>query len=319
MAKSKKNRSRSWLVTQSCEKISFEDLQDALKEYVYIGQKEKGTKGGEQGYEHYQIYIENPNAIRFDTLKSKLPNAHIEPRRGTKKEAYEYVTKSETKIGENFGNGVIDITESQGTRNDITEILDMVKRGASDMEIENDYPLAMFRYPKLIEQARQRYLRSKYESSFRKLQVTYIWGAAGSGKTRYVMEKYGYNNVYRVTNYKLNPFDDYAGQKVIMFEEFRSSLEIERMLTLLDGYPLELPCRYSNKIACFEIVYIVTNIPLVGQYVNMQSNQPETWKAFLRRIHYLWHFGHTPAPLPMIKDKDITLLTVLGDKEDLPF
>lgn len=39
------------------------------------------------------------------------------------------------------------------------------------------------------------------------------------------MEKYGYANVFRVTNYK-HPFDQYKGQDDIMFEEFQSSIPI---------------------------------------------------------------------------------------------
>lgn len=34
------------------------------------------------------------------------------------------------------------------------------------------------------------------------------------------------------------------------------------MLSYLDIYPVELPCRYQDKIAQYDIVYIITNIPL---------------------------------------------------------
>lgn len=38
------------------------------------------------------------------------------------------------------------------------------------------------------------------------LQVTYIFGDSGVGKTRSVMEAYGYDQVYWITDYK-HPFD----------------------------------------------------------------------------------------------------------------
>jgi hypothetical protein len=57
------------------------------------------------------------------------------------------------------------------------------------------------------------------------------------------------------------------------------------MLNYLDIYPLELPCRYTNKVACFTKVYIVSNLDLNEQYRDVQFDYPETWKAFLRRIH----------------------------------
>ena len=57
------------------------------------------------------------------------------------------------------------------------------------------------------------------------------------------------------------------------------------MLDYLDIYPLELPARYANKYACYETVYIISNWELEKQYSEVQTDSPETWKAFLRRIH----------------------------------
>ena len=321
MAKS--TQSRSWLITQSAEKITLEELEEALADYVYVGQLEKGTEGGEEnGYLHYQLYIENPVAIRFDTLKKKLPNAHIEQRKGTRKQAFAYVTKTETRFGEVFGNGEIDITEEQGKRNDIAEILQMIEDGASDNEIRKAYPSQFVRYSNSIARARQVIVESQFENTFRTLTVTYIYGSTGKGKTRYVMEKFGYTQVYRATNYA-HPFDMYKGQKVIIFEEFRSSLKIEQMLNYLDGYPLTLPARYGDKIACFDTVYIISNIPLNGQYTNIQTEQPETFNAFLRRIGYVWDCDRQIQPQPRIpqqpKQQAFTNLKPIEDDSNLPF
>lgn len=103
------------------------------------------------------------------------------------------------------------------------------------------------------------------------------------------MERYGYENVFRVTDY-LHPFDNYKGQDVVVFEEFRSSLRIGDMLNYLDGYPLELPCRYANKYACFTKVYIISNLPLSQQYSQLQIENYESYRAFLRRISGVQHY-----------------------------
>ena len=158
----------------------------------------------------------------------------------------------------------------------------MIRDGADNAEILAQYPSAMNRLHH-IDAARQTLLGEKYRRQWRDLDVTYLWGGTGVGKTRSIMEQYGYENVYRVTDYD-HPFDDYKGEKVVLFEEFRSSLKIADMLKYLDGYPLMLPCRYGNKVACFETVYIVSNIPLSQQYPNTQLSEPETYRAFLRRI-----------------------------------
>ena len=116
------------------------------------------------------------------------------------------------------------------------------------------------------------------------MRVEYVCGVTGAGKTRGVMEKYGYDKVFRVTDY-LHPWDSYKGQDVVVFEEFKSSLRIQDMLNYLDGYPLELPSRYANKVACYTKVFILSNVLLEDQYRFVQQEDPGVWEAFLRRVH----------------------------------
>lgn len=92
-----------------------------------------------------------------------------------------------------------------------------------------------------------------------------------------------------MTDYK-HPFDRYAQEPVLCLDEFRSSLPIGDMLNYLDGYPISLPARYANRVACYETVYIVSNIDLKKQYSIVQISEPKTWHAFLRRIHSVKEF-----------------------------
>lgn len=110
------------------------------------------------------------------------------------------------------------------------------------------------------------------------------------GKTRYVMDKYGYSSVYRVTDYK-NSFDGYKGEDVMCLDEFNSSLNIQFMNNLLDCYPLTLPARYSNKQMCATKIYIISNIPLNEQYKLIQYEHFSIYRAFLRRINYIIKFN----------------------------
>ena len=100
--------------------------------------------------------------------------------------------------------------------------------------------------------------------------------------------KYNYD-VYRITDYN-HPFDSYNYEDVIVFEEFRSDLKIKDMLKYLDGYPDVLPCRFANKQACYTKVYITTNIPIEEQFRDIQYNEKETYRAFIRRIHTYMEF-----------------------------
>lgn len=71
-----------------------------------------------------------------------------------------------------------------------------------------------------------------------------------------------------------------------MFEEFSGQIPIEDMLNYLDIYPpVPSRARYNDKTACYTKVYITSNLPLEKQYRDEQWDRPETWRAFLRRIH----------------------------------
>lgn len=250
---------------------------------------------GEQGTPHTHLYLYANNAIELDTLRQRFYGAHIEVVKGSHRENLDYIrkegkwrndAKSETNLPDTFEESG-ELPPERNKRESVSaEVLDMITSGASDAEIVRTFPSKMNSLHH-IDATRQALLEEQYRKEWRTLEITYLWGKTGTGKTRTVMERHGYENVYRVTNYK-NPFDGYQGQPVILFDEFRSSLPIADMLTYLDGYPLMLPCRYNDKVACFTKVYIVSNIPLEKQYPNVQVEEPETYAAFLRRINSVY-------------------------------
>ena len=161
-------------------------------------------------------------------------------------------------------------------------IIQYIKMGWSDLEIVEKYPAQALRCQSAIAQYRLKH--DLATAQWREVETIYINGTTGTGKSRYVMEKHGYANVYRVQNYDSGAFDMYDGQPVVLFEEFRNGFKIEQMLNFLDGYPLQLPARYANKMAKFTKVYIATNWDILEQYKGVQQNHPLTWEAFLRRI-----------------------------------
>lgn len=171
----------------------------------------------------------------------------------------------------------------QGDRNDLRTLYALIASGADNAQILGEHP-EYLRDISHIDRTRQTILEEKYRNVFRQMTVTYIFGPTGTGKTRSVKEGCGYSNCYAVSDYH-HPFDGYRGQKVMLFDEFHSSLPLNSMLQYLDGYPLELPCRYANKQACYTEAYIISNLPLEKQYVSEQHEKPEAWDALLRRIN----------------------------------
>ena len=142
------------------------------------------------------------------------------------------------------------------------------------------------RYRTKIHDVRQELIEEEFNNRYRKLDIVSLCDLPGTGKTRYIMEKYGFKNVYRISNYK-HPFDTYKGEGVIVFEEFRDSLTIEQMLFYLEGYPLKLPARYSDKVACYTTVYIVSNWDYKEQFKYDRQYHPTTAQALNRRINFV--------------------------------
>ena len=253
---------------------------------------------GEEGTYHTHIFIYRKSFMRFDMIKKKFPAAHIEYCYGTAQDNRDYIRKegkhkdtdkAETNLINTFEEYGECPVEEQGKRNDLIQLYGMIKDGLSNYEILESNPEYMLQIDK-IERCRQTVREEEFKNKFRDMEVEYWYGETGQGKTRTVMEKYGYENVYRVTNYKY-PFDGYRGQDVIIFEEFHDSLKIQEMLTYLDGYPLDLPCRYNNKVACYTKVYILSNVAFDEQYRDIFREYPETFRAFRRRISCIKEFG----------------------------
>lgn len=293
-------RSRKWLITinnpagngvASDPRALYELVEHNLSTTYFCMSYEKGLK---EQTEHAHIFLYFKNPHRGDKIAAVFfKKAHLDVCRGSCAENRDYVFKAgkwtdtekeETRVdGTQYESGELPEEKGQGKRTDLDTLLDMIKNGATNTQILNknsDY----LRYISSIDRIRQEYEQDKWRDTFRHLEVTYVCGKTGKGKTREIMEKYGYRNVKRVTNYE-HPFDDYRGEDVVIFEEFRSNLAIEQMLNYLDGYPVCLPSRYSDKWAGFTKVFICTNWDLMKQYKNIQENHQETWNAFLRRIH----------------------------------
>ena len=248
---------------------------------------------------HTHIYAVFHSPVRFSTIRNKFNNqVHIDQVYGSSSDCRAYVAKEgdkwegtdkqETRIDGTFEEWGELPQEHQGARNDLSFLYEMVKEGYSNFEIIEENPDFLLRIAD-IERVRQMVQSENHRQIFRELTTTYIYGTTATGKTRHVMEKYSYENVYRVTDYK-HPFDAYKGENVLIFDEFTSQLRIQDMNNYLDGYPLDLPCRYANKQACFTKVYIISNIKLSEQYTSIQTNEPTIWQAFLRRIHQVMEF-----------------------------
>ncbi len=280
---SNNTQARRYMLTINNDTRTDEELcsyVQGLEHFKYcMFQREKGHK---KETEHIQMFLVFTVGKWFTTVKDYFPTAHIEKAKGTNVECREYCSKEDTRVSGPYELGQF---AEQRARTDLANIIELIDNGASNLDIKRLFPTQYLTYIDKLDKVRQEQIYNDYRKIERKVKVTYIYGPPGCGKTSSVIRKHGYENLYRMTNYRKNCFDFYNNEKIIIFDEFDSSLPLTEMLNYLDIYPTQLPCRYANKVACYDTVYIISNLKLYEQYRNVQEEKPEQFRALLRRVH----------------------------------
>lgn len=269
---------------------------------------------------HYQVYLQCKQPVRFTQVKTMLGCdwAHIEESRGSCQQNIDYCTKTETRApgAEPFRWGTASL--GQGSRTDLAAVSDAIKAGKSIYEIANDHSDHFLRHAKSI-MLMSNLLNSRAASTTirRDLEVILILGHPGTGKTRYVFEKHGLTDVYKLnTGAGTTWWDGYSGQPVLLIDDFYGTgLQWKEFLNILDIYPLQVQVKGSTTWVNYRTVYITSNTEWFRWYPSIQSS-PQ-WKiqigALYRRLSKIYRVpsaGHwvmetvrkTPTGEPILPD-----------------
>lgn len=277
---------------------------------------------GETGNHHMHMVLCDSNKVRFTTIQKLFPGIHIEPMRGSKEEAMDYIYKRgkfEEKNNTLLVSPVIhgDIKDNKGHRKDLDIIQEMLEAGMTPNQIMDDN--IHFRVHESIIRKQFYRLREKNLPSQIKRKVIWHVGDSGTGKSHiYVTlcEKYGADDVYRMTDYDNGGLDNYCAQKVLIIEEFRGCMRFVQLLCFLDEYPTQIHCRYSNSMALWDEVHITSVLPPEEVYKRMvDSGERDKDKIdqLLRRIdeivyHYIENGEYKQFSLTMSEYTDYSRL-----------
>ena len=290
-------KGRKWQITiNNIDEIGidFDNLKNIIKkrwpavEYFCYCEE----VGKETGKRHWHMFLKHPNGINGSSILKVFPGAHLEYCTGTCKQNRDYIYKEGKYEGSEkedtrqegmqyeFGECP---EESQGQRNDLIELRELIKTGKSNAEIYS-INAQYLKYANSIDKIRLDILSDKNGNEWRDIEVTYIEGATGTGKTRGIVESYGYRNIWRIVKDDYS-WNGYVDQDVAVFEEFRNTFAFTDMLNFLDGHPVQGRAMHGFRQLGYKNVFMCSNWRLDEQYKNIQEEHPRDWQAFLRRIN----------------------------------
>lgn len=257
-----------WFTLPKTEELSPEQQANKIS-YVIIG-----FERGESGTEHWQGYIEFKSRVRFGIVRGLLPGSHIELRRRTGQQASDYCKKEGKWI--EWGR-ISEVDSTRGQRTDLEEVKALIDTGASSLAVAEEHFETWARYYKAFD----RYIGMRNPKQLRtELEVCYLWGSAGVGKSRLAMTKDPDAWISSYAN--LQWFDGYEGEETVVLDDYRGECSDSFILRLLDIYPMRVPVKGSTQVWRARKIFITSNSPPE----ELHANVSQAWK---RRIHKTFH------------------------------
>ena len=121
----------------------------------------------------------------------------------------------------------------------------------------------------------------------RDIQVVFITGKAGCGKTTYAKKLFeSLNFDYCISSSSNDPLQDYLGQNGLLLDDLRdASFEFTDFLKLIDNHTQSSAySRFHNKIFIGKMIVITSSVPLKYWYRDLQYNHSEDLLQLYRRI-----------------------------------
>lgn len=121
----------------------------------------------------------------------------------------------------------------------------------------------------------------------RDVQVVFITGKGGTGKTYYakkLCERLNYD--YCISSSSNDPFQDYLGQKAMIFDDMRDkSFDFEDLLKILDNHTSSsVKSRFNNKVFNGKLIVITSSVPICYWYSKFKTGYDNLFQLY-RRIN----------------------------------
>lgn len=239
-----------------------------LANYIVCGEEVAPTTGTP----HLQGYVRLRNAKSRLQVSKLMCRASLLQAGGSDLANKTYCSKGEN-IYEHGTPGV-----GQGTRSDLATIAEQIRN--KEVSLED----IMFSNPVQYAQA-HRAFKDMFAAVMTPRNtpptVTWLWGKAGVGKTRWAHEKFDPNDIYMKDN---TPWwDGYRQQACIMIDDFEDDLPYRTLLKMLDRYA------YQGQVKGGYVQINSPNIVITCEYPPSHFWEDNKLAQVARRLTHMIH------------------------------
>ena len=291
-------RGLSWCITinnpTELDGLAFWTAKKQEMEASYVvAQLEKGE---EEETPHYQAYVHFKTQKSFNQLKKWFPRAHLEKAKGSPQQNRDYCTKE----GRVDGPWELGDCPQKGRRMDLEALQRDLDEGKSIANIRSEHFPAYMRYSRAILDYRLMTAKRRDWA----MQIICLWGPTGTGKSRYCHETWP-GAYWKTKNSGTMQFwDGYAGEEVIIVDEFYGWLTFDFMLRFLDRYPCNLEVKHGTVPISAKTIVFTSNKHPREWYPNSRYQWDEL-NPLKRRLNEIIEFPRAPSTPPLSNETDL--------------
>lgn len=280
-------RGTRFCVTFWSEPTQLEGLEEnELVTYLVVG-REIGKRSGKV---HWHGYIELSGKRTMDGVKRLLGDrtCHVEIAKGTPQEARAYAVK-ENDIYMEFG----EMSKGQGYRSDLADVRDMVRNGASLLEIADKHIGDFMRYHRGIMLYKDLLDREKLKKATLSMPEVIVYiGKSGCGKSWRCYhdpdyQRSGFQYMAQMSGKVY--FDGYENEDVIWFDEFTgSTMPFGEWCRVCDMYGLRVETKGGSIVVKPRKVLISTTTWPAKWWANCEKYLEAPTQLYRRITKMYW-------------------------------
>lgn len=319
-------KARNWLITQnSAEKYGLDTSKEAILAILaplieknrisFVNhRKEQGLQADENGLHsrHDHFVVRFPNMATGGQVHKYFPHAALQPCQENLLSIIKYINKDPSglwykthpeKLGEKLPDNEADYwqwgdaPEESKQAKDVKNardsldslIMAAIIEGMSDAEIMVKYPYS-WRRPAELRKARFALMSQKYRTLYRDLNVVFVLANLPPKQLHALYPED--RETYVVSDYS-HPWDSYCAEKTVVLLEFVGQLPWPELRRLMSGNYCTLPARFSDAVACYTTIIIISPISLQDfkSIKTYESNNIEQYLTHIRTYDDLDDLG----------------------------